>query len=113
MDKEYTKITKMIDDYVDNLDKPIKFIYGGITEQPHKERHKQHRLEDTNYKGTKIKLITWRKNHTKELIKDVETYLIYKLRQKYPTQTYNKTSQGGGGMQYNTADLYNFYIIYK
>jgi hypothetical protein len=81
MDKEYTKITKMIDDYVDNLDKPIKFIYGGITEQPHKERHKQHRLEDTNYKGTKIKLITWRKNHTKELIKDVETYLIYKLRQ--------------------------------
>ena len=60
-----------------------------------------------------VRIIKWRTNHTNDLIKQGETYLINKLCKSYGNLCYNKTQQGGGGIKYNTNDRYRFYLIYK
>jgi hypothetical protein len=130
-----TLYKKHIDNFLSNFHENIEFIYGGITENTFEERKTQH-IKDkqptmcnsswiiSNKSITTINIKDINKlDNYKNLIAEVEQYLINELNKKYGNKCKNDrnrdgtiSQRGGAGVQLNNLqlnDAVKFYIFYK
>ena len=130
-----TLYKKHIDNFLFNFHENIEFIYGGITENTFEKRKIQH-IKDkqptmcnsswiiSNKAITTINIKDINKlDYYRNLIAEVEQYLINELNKKYGNKCKNDRNhdgtiaqRGGAGVQLNNLqlnDAVKFYIFYK
>jgi hypothetical protein len=127
-----TLYKKHIDNFLSNFHENIEFIYGGVTENTFEERKTQH-ISDNIFNSSWIisnKAITTinikdinKLDHYRNLIAEVEQYLINELNKKYGNKCKNDRKRdgtisqlGGAGVQNKNLqlnDAYKLYIYYK
>ena len=133
-----TRIDKQVNEFI-KCNKNFNYnVYGGVTEQPLKQRLKQHiedyKLGKSNKHITKdwkyfnnrpitqitIKKLKGNVRKYKKLIKDIENYLIKELGYYYDDRCINDKNDdgnfkqtGGFGLQLNEGDIIKIYIIYR
>jgi len=126
---------KHIDNFLSNFNNNIEFIYGGITENSLEGRRTRHIKDrqpsmcNSSWVISKkaITTINIKKNDKledyKDLITEIEQYLINELNKKYGNKCKNDrnrdgiiSQRGGAGVQLNNLqlnDAIKFYIFYK
>lgn len=126
---------KHIDNFLSKVDTNIKYIYGGVTENTFEERKIQHIkdkqpticnsswiISEKAITTINIKYIDKLEDY-RNLIAEVEQYLINELNKKYGNKCKNDrnrdgtiSQRGGAGVQLNNLqlnDAVKFYIFYK
>jgi RNase P/RNase MRP subunit p30 len=106
---------QQIDNAINKYDKYIiNSVYSNQTEETLEKRKNQHIKNHPKFKGMQIRKVYKTTNENdKKYIKDAETYLIRKLKEKYGKKCLNIQNTGGAGENHTKGDFHKIYIMFK